>query len=171
MDKLLAYEKEKYRELWGSGPYRGPNAVPFAEGLSSVIWGHCLDIGCGDCATMDELNKNPLIKCSGLDIVTDQCPEGREVYEGTIWQMPFRDNQFDFTLSTDVLEHIPTEKIEEAIQEIGRVTKRKTFHYISTWPAVTEYQGEQVHLTVREPDWWERMFKEHCGVEYRLTYW
>ena len=165
------YEREKYRALWRDGKYRGPNAVPFADELSGVVFGNCLDIGCGDCATMDRLNESPVVRCVGLDIVTEQCPGGRVVYAGEAWTMPFADKQFDFTLSTDVLEHIPPDYITQTLYEIARVTKRATYHYISTWPAVTTYEGKQVHLTVRDADWWRAMFKEYCGVEHVLKLW
>lgn len=106
-----------------------------------------------------------------MDIVTDQCTPGVEVYPGMAWEMPFRNKRFDFTFSTDVLEHLPTEFIEQTMKEIARVTRRKTFHLIATCAAVTEYKGEQVHLTVRPPEWWNEQFAMFCDVDHELKFW
>lgn len=169
--KIEQYEFEKYRELWKNGKYSGPNAKQYGVELRELISGNCLDIGCGDCITMNELNKSDEINCIGLDITTDQCRGDEEVYKGFIWGMPFIDKRFDYSLSIDVLEHIPTEFIEASIREINRITIRKTYHYISTVKAVTEYKGEQVHLTVKPEEWWVDMFETYCNVEFELKFW
>ena len=165
------FEEQKYRHLWQGKDYQGPNAVPYAQYLSEFIHGKCLDVGCGDCATMNELNKNKQISCSGLDITVEQCKTEAPIFKAPVWSMPFKNRWFEFTLSTDVLEHLPTEYIEPTLIEIARVTRSKTFHYISTRKAVTEYQGEQVHLTVKPREWWHDQFEQFCKVEFELKFW
>jgi len=167
MGLVEQYEREKYRELWSTLSYRGPSAISYGNYLAERIHGTCIDLGCGDCTTMNIL-KN--LDIWGIDIVTDQCLPGFRVVEGVLWDMPFMDKFFDFSFSTDVLEHIPTEYVRDVIEEIGRITKVKTFHYISTKPAVTTYKGEQVHLTVKPPEWWEEMFML-SGIDHELKFW
>jgi ubiquinone/menaquinone biosynthesis C-methylase UbiE len=78
-------------------------------------------------------------------------------FEAPAWRTNFADMQFEYTCSTDVLEHIPTELIDDTIKEIYRLTKRKTIHVISTEPD-KKYNGHEVHLTVKPIEWWREQF-------------
>jgi hypothetical protein len=156
-------EKEKYEDIWGRrGNYRSASALPFARFLNTRIYGRCLDIGCGDCTTLNYLNRNPGIKCEGLDITIGQCNTKARVHEAPVWDMPFDCNQFKFTFSTDVLEHLPTEKVEEAIIEISDITEIKTIHQIAT------FQMRNEHLTVQPIEWWNEQFEKFCKVPFEL---
>ena len=165
------YERQKYKALWHNNDYVSNSAINWGNYLSSILTGKCLDIGCGDCTTMQILNGVKGIECEGLDIVTDQCPAGTVVHCAPAWRMPVRDKAYAYSFSTDVLEHLPTGFVKAALVEIGRVTRVKTYHYIATKPAVTTYEGKQVHLTVKPIEWWRVMFNRYCDVDYELKWW
>ena len=72
--------------------------------------------------------------------------------------MQFTGDEFDCTFSTDVLEHISAELIEEVVDEICRITREYTIHVVCTRPSGYE---EGLHLTVRPVEWWRRLFQQH----------
>ena len=76
--------------------------------------------------------------------------------------LPFKDNQFDYTFSTDVLEHIPLEMVEKTIKEIYRITRVETFHCIAT---VDDPNYPNVHLTIESIEWWKGQFGKANGKQ------
>ncbi len=153
IEQLEHSEKVKYIARH-KGKYLSQVAVPFAEYLKEIVSGSCLEIGCGVGATMDCL-MDVGIESVGLDITLKGIIHRRHnlpVFEAPVWDMPFEDKSFDFTFSTDVLEHIPPELVDRSIEEIIRVTKIKTIHQIAC------FDMHDDHLTVREISWWKEKF-------------
>jgi len=165
------FEKEKYRDIWERGDYTSGNAQPYAEFLIEKVRGNVLELGCGKGVSVDILNQVEGVNCTGVDIVLNGYKSKAPAYEATIWDLPFKDKSFDFSFSTDVMEHIPPEMIEKSLKEIERVTRKKTFHFIATCKAVTMYKGEQVHLTAHDGEWWRDQFIRCCKVESELKFW
>ena len=167
---IEAFEKQKYTEIWQSCDYsagrrRMMGILQHLKGAS----GTCLEIGCGNGELIMELKKTPAIVPAGLDITLAGFKyNDLECYEAPAWKMPFNNKHWDYSISTDVLEHMPTELIPETLKEINRVTKYKTIHAISTKKAVRDYCGYKVHLTVRPLSWWEEMFKKYVKIDYKL---
>jgi len=170
MDWLTA-EREKYYHLWEQGDYTSNSAINYANELIGKVGGYVLEIGCGKGVSMDILNKQRGVKCTGVDITLNGYEGDAPVFEAPVWEMPFPDKCFDYSFSTDVMEHIPMEMIEKSLKEIDRVTRHKTFHFISTKVALTKYKGEQVHLIVKPDDWWMAQFGRMCGIEAELKFW
>lgn len=80
-----------------------------------------LEIGCGQAQLRD------LPNYTGLDFSFDVLKGNRLkkfIYADMTEQIPVPDKTFDVTLSKFVLLHIPFDKIEQAIKEISRVTKK-----------------------------------------------
>lgn len=171
MDKVEQFEREKYKAIWARGDYTSSTAINYAEYLIGKIGGRILEIGCGRGISLDILNRNGCCKCTGVDITLEGTKTGAPVFEAVAWDLPFENDSFDYSFSTDVLEHIPPGFVKETLKEIGRVTRNKTFHQIAVVEAVTEYQGSQVHLTVEPGTWWDKQFKKYCKIESELKYW
>ena len=126
-----------------------------------------LDIGCGHgdpTRLLCSLDRN----CVGVDIslagLGSQRKTGSEYdeflptcsfTEAPIWDMPFEDNEFDYTFSFDVMEHIPTEAVEASIRELYRVTKGKMLHCISV---EDDPMYVEAHKTVKPIKWWKAQF-------------
>ena len=164
---VLEYsEKKKYEMLWKGDYVPSQCAVPIAQFVINRL-GDCktmVDLGCGDGTTVKILREKGY-DCKGLDITRAgiKTEEDGWFLEGSLWAMPFESEQIDFTFSTDVLEHIPTEKIEETIREIFRITKKKTFHCIALFNDMRNINGEMVnlHRTVKPIGWWQEKFREN----------
>ena len=171
MNSVEQFEREKYAAIWARGDYTSSTAINYAESLLGKVGGYVLEIGCGKGVSMGILNKEPGIKCSGVDITLAGCRGLKNVFEAAAWALPFETNSFDYSFSTDTFEHFPPEYISAAISEISRVTRSKTFHFISCAEAVTQYQGSQVHLTVKPGSWWGEQFARFSQVDYELKFW
>ena len=171
MNRVEQFEREKYQAIWGRGDYTSTTAINYAQSLVGKVGGYVLEIGCGRGVSLDILNKDGCCKCTGVDITLVGCRSDAPVFEAAAWNLPFPDKSFDYSFSTDTLEHIPPECIEATLKEIDRVTRNKTFHQIALVKAVTEYQGSQVHLTVEPGEWWDDQFKAFCNIEAELIYW
>ena len=95
----------------------------FSKELEKVGVRKILDLGCGTKPYKRLFNFAE--KYVGYDI-----EKNREVdVVGFNWELPFKDDEFDSLISTQVLEH--TEKINETIQEIRRVVKNNGLIFIS----------------------------------------
>jgi cyclopropane fatty-acyl-phospholipid synthase-like methyltransferase len=146
------------------------SAIRFAEFVSLKIpfYKDILEIGCGNGITLKWLKE--FYNVCGNDItIKPAIKNGIDygcLYEYPIWKFP-KTEKFDYTISTDVLEHIPIEKIDESIKRIIEISKKGTIHAICTRAAETKYEGKQVHLTVKPIWWWRKKFKEHnnSGIE------
>lgn len=187
-EALNKKEKDKYQEIWQKhNDYSSPNCIEFAKYIILPIHGiinegRCLDLGCGNGNTVQWL-LNHFIDAYGIDItllgvkkrVGDDYFNNKlkvRFCESPIWAMPYGDNLFHYTFSTDFLEHIPPEKVEESIKEIIRVTRVKTIHCIATFPG-NEYFGHKTHLTIKPLAWWLKLFEKHNskGLKLELLGW
>lgn len=62
---------------------------------------------------------------------------------------------FDGVISTDVMEHIPEENIQDSLKEIFERAEKFVFLAISTRPAKTILpNGDNAHCTVKPIEWW-----------------
>jgi len=102
-----------------------------------------LDFGCGKGGLIAELKKeHPEIKCWGYD-------PGNPVYSN----MPLR--TFDAVISTDAIEHIEPEYLDETLRLLASKIERCAFLRIACHPAKKRLpDGRNAHLIVEEPAWW-----------------
>lgn len=156
---VVARERKKYDDCWTKYyEHASGCAKPLIQHVLGTVrkGDKVLDIGCGDCTTLMGL-RDAGVDCTGVDISLAGVPDGvHNVLEAPLWDMPFEDGQFDYTVSTDVLEHVPTELIPKAIEEIFRVTKRQSFHVVALFPGICK--GVVLHMTVKPIEWWIDQF-------------
>jgi len=102
-----------------------------------------LDFGCGSgdlCKIVSE--KHPNIEIRGYD-------PGNPAF------CIFPDEKFDAVISTDVLEHIEPEYLDQTLCELSRSANNYAFFRIACYPArKTLPDGRNAHLIVEPPDWW-----------------
>ena len=88
-----------------------------------------LDVGCGEGFTLNRLKENGIgKKLEGLEYLQAAIDLGKKTYpdikitKGNIYELPYRDNEFDLVLCTEVLEHL--EEPEKALKELVRVSRK-----------------------------------------------
>lgn len=88
-----------------------------------------LDAGCGEGFTMDKLSKKGVgKKIEGIEYTKDALSFGKKLFpnltfrQGSVYELPYKDNSFDLVICTEVLEHL--EEPAKALKEILRVSKK-----------------------------------------------
>lgn len=102
-----------------------------------------LDFGCGKGLTLEAVkNRYPDIRCHGYD-------PAREGYT----TMP---EKVDLIYSSDVLEHIEPQLLDQTLNELHEKTNKAMYHLIACHPAKKRLSdGRNAHLIVESPDWWK----------------
>jgi len=91
------------------------------------------------------------------------CP-GADVIASAV-ELPFCDNSFEMISSFDCMEHIAEEEIEQVINELHRVSSKHIFLQIDLADHGTKIDGELLHVTLRERDWWNDMIEKKFKIE------
>ncbi len=151
-------EQEKYAKLYKSKYPPTGYSVDLAEFIVNTArrGDRLLDLGCGHGRAVIAL-RTLGYDCWGVDITLAGLPSTgtRGFVEAPLWTIPYKDNQFEYTFSTDVMEHIPPKMVEAVIKEIYRITRVETFHCVST---VDDPNYPNVHLTIEPIKWWRDQF-------------
>lgn len=144
-----------YRRLWffALNRYKDDNYTLLREYLAQVLimevedfmplWNKkILDVGGATGEFCRELNEKR--KCDATNL--DPHRYKREyAWPNTEFRhaddMPFEDNEFDLVICRGVLEHIPTEKQQESVNEMYRVTKPGGICYMLIPPWYNPYAG------------------------------
>jgi len=87
-----------------------------------------LDAGCGEGFTMNKLIQLKIgKKVEGVEYSEESIFFGKKLFpklsikQGSVYELPYKDNSFDLVLCTEVLEHL--EEPSKALREILRVSK------------------------------------------------
>src|SRR3989338_6678078 len=84
-----------------------------------------LDAGCGEGFTMDKLRKNEIGKrIEGVEYSKDAIAFGKKLFphltikQGSVYELPYKDNSFDLIICTEVLEHLeyPIRALKEMLR-------------------------------------------------------
>jgi len=176
-ESLHKSEKRKYTTIWKCNEYR-----LFSPGERSIrnlqiidLLRKCevktvLDAGCGSGKLMRALIEECGNEFSvhGFDIA-ENCldrffdkTKNDILTVGALWNKEDFNKEYDAIICCDVLEHIPTEKVELVLDNFYRCAK--IFCYLSIALVPDNFGpkiiGKPLHLTVKEPDWWISQIKK-----------
>ena len=166
----LSLEREKYSRC-----YRDPNykmgqgrAREIAKDIALIPAGSTyLDVGCGRGESI-RLAESFGIVATGLELVPYLCNES--VVEGNIGELPFEDSSFEYVSCYDVVEHLPTEQVDEALSELFRVASKWVFITTNDKSSIHNVCGDNLHLTRKPRDWWEQKISPLCNSLESLVY-
>lgn len=158
---LVEQERAKYLKVWAHPDYRvACHSLRLWEERPDLFKGHiesALDIGCG-LGRLIPVLVSGAVDAWGVDFAVPECldPEVARLYghrfsNQVLWEMEWN-RTFDLGICTDVLEHLPEEKVEESLERIAACCRRVIFkvaHNEHVW------LGEQLHMTIRPVDWWQ----------------
>lgn len=108
-----------------------------------------LDFGCGKGTLIKELSSvYPDIVFDGYDPAVSEfenLPEG----------------EYDLVICTDVLEHIPENNLKNVVKKIKEYSSRVFFQLHHSKASQILPNGENAHVTVKPPLWYEKLFKKY----------
>lgn len=152
---------EQYRMMHQAGHFPGFSMKKhlgeirrFADSIKAKS---LLDFGCGKGEQWrDDKVREILLKPSGPI-------EDLFLYEPAIPPMKYLPEEpVDLVISTDVMEHIPEDELEDTLQTIFGLAKSGVFLSICCRPAKKVLpDGRNAHVTIRPQWWWEGLVGLH----------
>lgn len=136
--------------------------------ISNYKFKSVLDAGCGSGDVVRYLlskgynAKGIELSSSVLKDFASDLLKGGIVQQGSLMNLPFKDNEFDVVFSTEVLEHINEKDIPKVIQELSRVCKGTVFLTISLRPSSN---FNKYHINLKPRSWWEDQFLQNSFVK------
>ncbi len=130
-----AYNFQKYCGLERMASYQ--NQLAEIIGLSPQ---NVLEVGVGDKVVANYIANNTNIRYTGLDIAADLRPD----VLGDVLALPFDDSTFDVVCAFEVLEHLPWEKFDLALNQLFRVSRSSVLISLPHW-------GRHFSIDIRIP--------------------
>lgn len=171
---LLMGEDRKYSDLWENG-YNDARWGKLAGKVIKLKKEYSedpslIDFGFGTGNSMDFFEKKGL-NVSGTEInsysIENQRKKGRKVYHTSLDDLSMlKNNQFNIGFCNDVIEHVPTNLVDKSLEEMTRICS--DYLFISVCPNPSHHlslDGENLHLTVRPKEWWEKKFENYGDVK------
>lgn len=167
-------ERVKYERVWKNPDYRrfspGLKAIAKFDLLSlfnRLNVRSILDVGCGSGKAMQEM-KNSIYKFTvdGFDIahncLDEHIARTCRLYTGCVWTLHDLPTGYDLLFCTDVMEHIPPDKVRDTLECLCYATARYVFLGIALFPDSfgPKLIGEPLHLSVHDSDWWLKEIKD-----------
>lgn len=162
-------EQQKYERMWAYKAYRtlapGEECVPvFLERMPK--YGTVIDFGCGTGRASVKLKEH------GYGVLLVDFAENCLDYEAMVLPFVLHDLTkplhlvSDMGLCTDVMEHLPTDKVSDVVANIMS-NVRTAFFQISTAPDnLGALINQELHLTVKPHAWWLDELGRHGKVTW-----
>jgi len=170
-EPLEVREQRKYVKMWENQIYRktapGESCVTSAiASLEMKAGDSVIDFGCGTGRASQEFQR------LGYDVTAvdfapnclDQDVDVRFV-QACLWSLP--EMSADWGYCTDVMEHIPQEKVCDVLVGIANRTRGCFFAIATKQETLGWIAGKKLHLTLLEPEQWldlMRMYWSHVGM-------
>lgn len=163
---LVKREQAKYEKVWKDARYRqsspGERTILRAMGMGMKKGDSLIDFGCG-CGRPLKAFQQLGLDVLGLDLAENCLDRDLDLpFRHTcLWNLP--PLKADWGYCTDVMEHIPEEKVDDVLEGIRKSTTKGAFFQIAMRPDSSGMLiiGEQLHLTVKGVDWWKAKLKKH----------
>jgi 2-polyprenyl-3-methyl-5-hydroxy-6-metoxy-1,4-benzoquinol methylase len=141
--------KKAYEDIHKSTPFGKRSKIPkdLKKFIEKLTPRSICDFGCGKGNLIETLKENfPNIEVTGYDPANEK------------FSRPLDDRFFDLLISTDVLEHVEPEFINETLKFLSDKS-RYIYHKIALSPAkLILPDGRNAHLIQESPDWWRKKF-------------
>ncbi len=167
-------ERAKYEQIWAVEAYRkvspGLEYVQSAVDLLAIPKGASVaDFGCGTGRCVSWLLARGYAAI-GVDITATAIEEPVPFVQAALWDASALP-AVDYGFSTDVLEHVPPERVQDVLKAIHGACRVGCYLNIDTIPdAFGVVIGKTLHLTVQPAEWWERELKAVWPVVELVQY-
>jgi len=171
IDPQADRERQKYEKVWESEEYRrfspglrGAHLVNLIEFFRQQNVKTILDAGCGSGQLMQQLitENGDEFDVHGFDISANclnpffDAIRDDVLTVGCLWNLADIVPVHDGIICTDVMEHIPTERVGQTLRNLRLSTAKAGYLGIALFPDGFGQRilGEPLHLTVQESSWW-----------------
>ncbi len=159
-------EQRKYQEVWEHDEYRkfSPGKLEHHRALSvmDMLPGDTItDFGCGEGWSVKFFSDKGM-DAFGVDIASNAIrAPGIVVVEACLWDLGDI-MRSDFGFCCDVMEHIPTAKVRDTLENIAAHVRTACYFRISTEPDHfgPKLIGKPLHLTVASADSWRKVLEK-----------
>lgn len=159
-------ERIKYEKMWAIDGYRknSPGEKGAVQFLDFNPNGSTLvDLGCGTGRAGKRLSSR--FKVTLFDIADNCLDPGISLpfVHGVLWEaLP----KADWGFCCDVLEHIPTDKVDEVLDRMSDAYKGVYLRIFLKEDKFGKEIGEDLHLTVKPYCWWDEKIRERWKVKF-----
>ena len=172
-DKPEVWEPQKYKRMWERPEYRHyspaqslfPKIVA-AFDAATIKKKKLIDYGTGTgrMALMFQQMGVDVLALDFADNCMDPEPASKvNLKVCNLWEPIEIKKKADLGTCIDVMEHIPTDKVDAVLKNIASTCNKCVFHIAYEADNMGTLIGEPLHLTVRPASWWqqklERFFK------------
>jgi len=169
MDKLAEEERQKYEKIWTFDQYRkvapGETLVSLAiKSLGIKAGDSVIDFGCGTGRPTQQF-KTLGIQVVGVDFASNCLDTSVCVpfVQACLWEPLGMLAKYGFC--TDVMEHIPENKVDAVLENILDCTEEGVFFQIATRPdGCGRLIGKKLHLTIHDADWWKNKLGKYWAT-------
>lgn len=140
-----------HKKAFGSNKELHPEAKKLLDSNNITSM---LDFGCGKGIISNTIKEQyPDINLYSYDPITSPI------------ELP---NKVDMIFSSDVLEHIEPEYLDETLEKLFRIATKVQYHLIACSPAKKNLpDGRNAHLIIEKPEWWkQKLSKYGWSFEY-----
>ena len=141
--------KKVLTEIHESSPFGKRSKIPkyLAEFIEKIQPTSIIDFGCGKGRLVERLREEY------SNVVVDGYDPGNKTFDTSL-----DDRYVDLLISTDVLEHVEPEFIDQTLEYLSTKSKY-IYHLIALCPAkLILPDGRNAHLIQKSPDWWRQKF-------------
>jgi 2-polyprenyl-3-methyl-5-hydroxy-6-metoxy-1,4-benzoquinol methylase len=170
-------EREKYEAMWKHDAYRkeapGAAFVDDAFELLGMQSGESLtDYGSGTGRASFAFHEHKVMNVTAVDFADNAFeyatgPGYINFVHACLWDLP--EIESDWAYCTDVMEHIPTEKVDAVIDGIAKRTRKGAYFNVATRPDnLGALIGRKLHMTVMPGIGWQTILSKYFAhVEMR----
>ena len=184
---LTKQEQDKYESMWNVPSYRHTSPgflqtetfLKFFEKL--ILAGDSIiDFGCGSgFTTLPFLEKG--LNVHLIDIATNAladkiaaltllASDRVQFTHACLWDLPDDIPSADWCYCMDVLEHIPTEKVDDVLNHISKRTRKGgALQVFLEDEPFGNLIGETLHLTIKPLPWWTDKIKTYFDISDVVT--
>lgn len=148
--------------------------------LQDIETQNILDIGCGEGFIIKEISETyPKLTIEGTDISNESLEKAKKLNpnikfsQANIYNLPFKENQFDLCLCLEVLEHLRTP--EKATIEIKKLSSKYFIFSVPCEPLFSISNmlfGKNVSRLGKDPEhlqyWSKKKFKKFISKDYNI---
>jgi len=127
----------------------------------------CLDIGCAKGDFVREMRGRG-VRAFGTDLSSYSVAAATSAVRSLLCAssmaaLPYTDDAFDLVVAIEVLEHLPPEQVDEALDELWRVARQFVYITVQNTTAADpeHFFADLTHSTMKPLAWWQDRFRRH----------